>query len=220
MGNKPNRPVRYPDGDSEPMCDNTRQYRWIVTIKENLDARLPDFVAADLLWYPVQGDPKTRIGPDVLVALGRPKGDRGSYRQWEEDGVAPQVVFEIFSPRNAMVEMVWKGTFFARHGVMEFYAYDPESDTLHGWTVEDGQLTSIEEMGGWVSPLLGIRFDLTGPEMRIFDRTGAPFWTVAELEQRAKTAAQHAESAEERAARLAAKLRALGIDPEAVLAEE
>ena len=36
----------------------------------------------------------------AMVVFGRPKGYRGSYRQWEEGGIAPQVVFEILSPGN------------------------------------------------------------------------------------------------------------------------
>jgi Uma2 family endonuclease len=91
----------YPDSDGEPMADNTLQYEWIVTLKGNLDELLEDdFVAGNILWYPVEGQPKTRIGPDVLIALGRPKGYRGSYKTWCEDGVVPQVVFEVLSPGN------------------------------------------------------------------------------------------------------------------------
>jgi Uma2 family endonuclease len=77
------------------MAEHTRQFRWIVTIKENLEllfAAQPDvFVAGDLFWYPVQGDNTIRQAPDTLVVFGRPKGDRGSYRQWEEGDIAPQV---------------------------------------------------------------------------------------------------------------------------------
>ncbi len=32
-----------------------------------------------------------------MVVFGRPKGDRGSYKQWLENQIAPQVVFEILS---------------------------------------------------------------------------------------------------------------------------
>ena len=63
------------------------------------------FVAGDLLWYPVEGKPSIRTAPDVMVVFGRPKGDRGSYKQWEEDGIAPQVVFEVLSPGNRAGEM-------------------------------------------------------------------------------------------------------------------
>jgi hypothetical protein len=29
--------IIYPDSDGEPMADNTKQFRWIVTVKENLE---------------------------------------------------------------------------------------------------------------------------------------------------------------------------------------
>jgi Uma2 family endonuclease len=111
------RPITYPESDGEPMADNTLQFQWIVTLEENLDALLPDFVGGDLLWYPVEGEPTTRIAPDVLVALGRPKGHRGSYLQWREGGVPPQVVFEVLSPGNRFGELRRKSNFYERHGV-------------------------------------------------------------------------------------------------------
>src|SRR5580704_1291170 len=96
--------IEYPDDDGKPLSDNTLQYEWIVTIKGGLDAVFRDdpdvFVAADLLWYPVEGDNKTRQAPDAMVAFGRPKGYRGSYMQWREGGIAPQVAFEVLSPKN------------------------------------------------------------------------------------------------------------------------
>src|SRR5262245_45803750 len=100
----PSRAIVYPDSDGKPMADNALQFRWIVTIKEGLDRVFSDrsdiFVAGDLLWYPVEGHPEICQAPDALVAFGRPRGDRGSYKQWEEGGVAPQVVFEVLSPNN------------------------------------------------------------------------------------------------------------------------
>src|SRR5947209_8564135 len=90
--------VVYPETDGKPMAENTLQYQWIVTIVGGLDhlfAEDPNvFVAGDLFWYPVERHPEIVVAPDALVAFGRPKGHRGSYRQWEEGGVAPQVVFE------------------------------------------------------------------------------------------------------------------------------
>jgi Uma2 family endonuclease len=75
----------YPDRDGLPMSDNTKQFRWIVLIKENLEILFADdpqvFVAGDLLWYPVQGRPDIRVAPDAMVVFGRPKGGRGSYKQ-------------------------------------------------------------------------------------------------------------------------------------------
>src|SRR5262249_57937537 len=80
-GAAPAAEVEYPDCDGEPMSDNTLQFEWIVTIKEGLEAVFRDdpdvFVAGDLLWYPIEGDNKTRAAPDAMVAFGRPKGYRG-----------------------------------------------------------------------------------------------------------------------------------------------
>ena len=123
-------PIHYPDSDGLPMSDNTLQFRWIVTIQGGLDELFRDrqdvFVAGDLLWYPVEGHPEIRQAPDAMVVLGRPKGDRGSYRQWEEGGVAPQAVFEVLSPGNRAGEIDRKFQFYERYGVEEYYIYDPD----------------------------------------------------------------------------------------------
>src|SRR5882762_6525221 len=101
--------IVYPDSDGMPMADNTKQWEYIATIKGGLDSQYRDdpnvFVAGDNLWYPVQGHPEIRRAPDVYVAFGRPKGDRGSYMQWEEDGIPLTVVFEVLSPSNTPIEM-------------------------------------------------------------------------------------------------------------------
>ena len=211
--------IVYPDSDGEPMADNTRQFNWIVVLKENLDAVLPDFVGGDLLWYPVEGDPKTRRAPDVLVALGRPKGDRGSYRQWVEDNVAPQVVMEVLSPSNTVFEMTEKVDFYRHFGVHELYILDPDTETLQGWMRSGESLSLVPVVGSFRSPLLGITFEL-GEVIRVLHADGTPFKTHRELMgerdaavQRAEAEKSRADSAEERARRLEARLRELGVDP-------
>src|SRR5262245_44268430 len=129
--------IEYPDSDGQPMADNTLQFRWIVTIEGGLEALFADdpnvFVAGDLLWYPVEGQPKVRQAPDIMVAFGRPKGYRGSYKQWLEGGIAPQAVFEILSPNHRLNELTRKFQFYERHGVEEYYVYDPDAGELFGW---------------------------------------------------------------------------------------
>jgi hypothetical protein len=55
--------IIYPDCDGQPMGDNTKQFRRIVTFKENLEilfASRDDFViGGNILWYPVEGSVKT-----------------------------------------------------------------------------------------------------------------------------------------------------------------
>jgi len=225
--------VNYPDSDGRPMSDNTKQFRWIVTIEGGIDVLFADdpdvFVAGDLLWYPVEGDNATRTAPDVLVAFGRPKGERGSYQQWREAGIAPQVVFEVLSPGNRPAEITRKLGFYERYGVEECYIYDPDWGDLTGWHRADGRWQEIPTMAGWVSPRLGVRFELTGGELELYRPDGRRFVTYVELSrqreqaeaqaeqarQQAESARQQAESARQRAERLEVRLRALGIDPDA-----
>lgn len=217
--------IHYPDCDDQPMASNTEQYRWIVIIQQNLDWLLAEaFVAGDLFWYPIKGRSDISVAPDVMIALGRPKGKRLSYKQWEEDGVAPQVIFEILSPSNTRREMDAKLLFFHTHGVEEYYIYDTERNDFNGFVRDEFGLSSIEESDSdWVSPLLNIRFDMSGDELQLFRPDGTPFLSFQEVvakvesaEERAESAEERAESAEEKAARLAEKLRTMGIDPDEI----
>ncbi|MGK7888316.1 MAG: Uma2 family endonuclease [Leptolyngbyaceae cyanobacterium] len=195
--------VVYPDSDGQPMADNTKQFRWIVVIQQNLDwlfASDPNvFVAGDLLWYPVEGDNKKRVAPDVMVAFDRPKGDRGSYRQWEEANVPPQVVFEILSPGNTKVEMDRKLLFYHQYGVEEYYLYDPDQDGLKGWMRQEGFLDEIDPLDHWVSPRLKIRFDTSGEELQLFRPDGQRFLSYAEIAEQVATERQRAEAERRRA---------------------
>lgn len=210
--------VVYPDSDGAPMADNTLQFEWIVVLKENLDAALPGFVAGDLLWYPIEGDNRTRRAPDVLVALDRPKGHRGSYKQWVEGG-PPDVVMEVLSPRNTPVEMFHKLAFYSEHGAKEFYVLDPMENELLVWVDRGHGLAPVKRGESFESPLLGITFRVNHT-VRVFHRDGSPFRSFQEilaerdaaLERAAKAEARAAE-AEARAEALHAELRALRVDP-------
>jgi Uma2 family endonuclease len=184
------------------MADNTKQFRWIVVIQQNLEWLFAHqetvFVAGDLLWYPVEGDPKSRMAPDVMVAFGRPKGDRGSYQQWLEASIPPQVVFEILSPGNRVTKMLEKLRFYERYGVEEYYIYDPDDIELTGLTRSGEELAVVNQMSGWVSPRLGIRFDLSGDELQLYHPNGAPFLSYVEIAQHAEQERQRAEQERQR----------------------
>jgi Uma2 family endonuclease len=200
------------------MAENTLQFEWIVTIKGGLEAVFRDrpdvFVAGDLLWYPVEGRPDLRTAPDTLVALGRPKGYRGSYKQWEEGGVAPQVVVEVLSPGNRAGRMVAKFRFYEKFGVQEYYVYDPETFELTGWQRAGDELQEISDMNGWVSPLLKVRFDPSSGELKLYGPDGQRFKTYLELVEEREAEHQRAEAERKRADRLAKMLRELGVDPD------
>jgi Uma2 family endonuclease len=217
--------IIYPDSDGQPMADNTEQYQWIVLIKENLEILFADvanvFIAGDLLWYPVEGDNKIRQAPDVMAVWERAKGKRGSYKQWLEDNIPPQVVFEILSPGNRPMEMFKKLLFYQRYGVQEYYIYDPDKIYLTGFIRSGDWLEPIEEINGWVSPLLKICFQLTDNNLEIYRPDGRRFLNSVELEQRAQQESQRAQEAlaqleqeKQRYQALIERLRDRGIDPE------
>ncbi len=217
--------IIYPESDGQPMADNTQQFRWIVIIKENLEILFSSvtdvFVAGDLLWYPVEGNNKIRQATDVMVVLGRPKADRGSYQQWEENNIAPQVVFEIISPGNRAKQMAEKLLFYQRYGVEEYYLYDPKKQDLTGLQRIENWLEPIEQINGWVSPRLEIRFELTETGLEIYRPDGEKFLTFVELDQlrqqerkRAEQEYQRAEQERQRAERFAERLRELGVNPD------
>jgi Uma2 family endonuclease len=191
----------FPDSDGKPMADNTEQFRWIVLIKENLEILFADqpnvFVAGDLLWFPVKSRLISPVAPDAMVVFGRPKGRRGSYKQWQEDNIAPQVVYEILSPSNNAEEMERKLEFYQTYGVEEYYQYDPDRYELKGWRRLGEQLLPIAQIDGWTSPRLGIRFAVGNHELVIYRPDGRKFLSPVELEQRAEQERQRAEQAEQ-----------------------
>jgi Uma2 family endonuclease len=211
--------IVYPDSDGQPMADNTKQFRWITVIKTNLDWLFRDdemvFVAGDLLWYPVEGNAKYRVAPDAMVVFGRPKGDRGSYKQWEEANIAPQVVFEILSPGNTEGEMERKLQIYARCEVEEYYVYDPDRYILKGYQRgEDLFLDRIEEMNGWTSPRLGIKFQLIENDLQITHPDGRVFETFDNVATERDLLLVEKQQLELEKNKRDAKLRELGIDPD------
>ncbi|GIV20891.1 MAG: hypothetical protein KatS3mg023_2642 [Armatimonadota bacterium] len=221
----------YPESDGKPMADNTLQLEYIIYLYDNLCALFAEredvFVAADLFWYPVEGRPDIRTAPDVMVVLGRPKGHRPSYKQWEEDNIPPQVVFEVLSPSNRPLELVEKSRFYEQYGVQEYYIYDPDRGVLDGWVRQDGIPRLIEKMQGWVSPLLGVRFSLEDKALVLYRPDGERFTPYVELRRRMEQAEREAQLERQRAEqaerelqqerlrneKLAQRLRELGVDP-------
>ncbi len=105
--------IAYPQSDGQPMADNTRQFRWIVTIQGGLDA-----------------------------------------------------------------------------------------------------MEEIEPMEGWISPRLGIRFELESGVLQLYRPDGERFAAYVELMEQREQEHQRAEQEHQRAESLAARLQALGIEPE------
>ena len=202
------------------MSDNTKQFDWIVTIKENLGDQFSGdplvFVAGNNMIYYKQYDPKKRVAPDVYIAFGRPKGHRGSYQIWNEDGIVPQVVFEVLSPRNTKREMQRKKRIYQRIGVEEYYVIDPESSVPEIYIRNDDRLRKVKigRIPMFRSPRLGIRFEMTFTDLVVYGPDDKQFITWLEHANQSRQSVQEAEEERQRAERFATKLRELGINPD------
>ncbi|MCS7227326.1 MAG: Uma2 family endonuclease, partial [Gloeomargarita sp. SKYB31] len=152
-----------------------------------------------------------------------------SYKQWEEGGVAPQVVFEVVSEGNSIQELTReKKRFYEQYGAEEYYIYDPDTGRWSGFIRQGNTLRPIEAMEGWVSPRLGIRFGV-GHEADpgVYDPEGNRFASYLELRaaleqaieqeraraeearRQAEQERQRAEEERQRAARAEAELQRL-----------
>jgi Uma2 family endonuclease len=198
--------IVYPESDGEPLADNTKQLQWIFILFGNLAALFREivdiFVGSNQLWYPVEGRPDIVTAPDVYVVFGRPKHHRSSYKQWLEDHIPLTVVFEIMSPGNDYYEMANKLAFNEDHGVEEYYVYDPETNRLLVFQRKGEVLRRIRPVDGYISPKLGIRFDLSGEEMVVYHPDGRRFLTFEELTDQFEAEQRRAEQALQKASRM------------------
>ena len=175
----------YPSSDGKRMADNTLQWEWIALIKLGMDAVFKDrpdvFVAGDLLWYPVKGRIDIRVAPDVLIAIGAPKEMRGSYIQFAENNLPPQVVVEILSPSNTAKEMEKKLAFYQTYGVEEYYIYDPIRFTFKVYARQNDLLEQQQIVDEWMSPILGVRWSMKNGILELYRPDGQPFLSYLEL---------------------------------------
>jgi Uma2 family endonuclease len=236
--------LHYPSDNGELMSNDTLHFEWILfiyeAIREAFRNREDVFTACDLLWYPVEGRPDISRAPDTMVVFGRPKGHRPCWKQWEEGGTGPQFVVEVVSRSNTEEEFQEKIAFYGQYGSLECLIYDFTRKKLSVWSREspEAPLNLACRNESWSSPLLGMTFRLEADgrlEIRLPD--GRPARSRDQLFQdwedqreladaereradaereRAEVEQQRADAERERAEHLAAKLRALGIDPESL----
>lgn len=216
--------IIYPVDNGEPLSNDTEHLKWITFVKNGLEAWFGDrrdvFVAADLLWYPIEGRPDICKAPDVMVVLGHPAGPRESYKQWEENDRPPNVVFEFISKRNTADELMDKLDFYSEMGCDEFFVYDYRRGKLRLF-LREGQSGLADRRpapdGSFTSPNLGMQFGLDeagGLWVRRPD--GKMMETQRQILARAEAESARAEAEADRGRRLAAKLRDLGIDPDSI----
>ncbi len=171
------------------------------------------------------------LGPDVFVVLGVPKGERLSWVVWEE-GKAPDVIIELISDSTAKTDKTTKKLVYQDQvRVSEYFWYDPfNPEDFAGFSLDNGvyQPLSEDEQERLISERLGLGLVRWPGLYKEVDATWLRWATLegivlptpeenaAQAQQQAAIAQQQAAIAQERADKLAARLRAMGVNPEEV----
>jgi Uma2 family endonuclease len=183
----------YPSSDGKPMAESDLHRKEMMYLIEALDGwyeGAPDvYVAGDLLLYYVRGDRRSVVAPDVFVVKGIPKGDRKSYKLWEE-GQGPSFVIEVTSDSTRNEDLGRKRSLYEQWGVEEYFLHDPRKDYLEpglqGYRLVNGRYQKIvpESDGSLLSRTTGLRLRRDGNHLRLIDpATGTPLPGVEELRE-------------------------------------
>ncbi len=216
MHTLPNTPIVLPNGEilsQEPPLENELHLRQIMILLQSLElawrARNDFYACGNLTIYysPNQRKSEDFRGPDFFVVLGTERKPRSSWVVWQEGGRYPNVIVEILSPATVPVDRglkkeIYQNTFHTP----EYFWFDPASLEFQGFVLEDGvyQPLAANTQGHLWSQELGLWLGIWQGKLRFFELTGAVVPTPEEA----------AVIERERAERLTAQLRGLGIEPE------
>lgn len=215
-------PIEYPDEDGKPMAEGDLQCSYLTYARNALRIYFqnrPDvYVAGNLFIYYEQGHPESVVAPDVFVVFGVNNHDRRSYKTWEEQDKTPDFVLEITSKATRSKDQGAKKGIYAFLGIQEYFQYDPTGDYLNpqlqGLRLIEGNYFPVPNHtlpDGTISlpsQVLGLELRLENQKLRFYDSATSQILLSHEEEAAARLAAQ------EKAQKLAAKLRELNIDPD------
>ena len=225
--------IHYPDSDGKPMAENDPQYWCITDTRFALEQFFRDdpnvYVGADLLVYYEEGDPTKSVAPDVLVALGVPKGYRRNYLIWEERK-APDVVFEFASEGTWQADLGWKYGLYQGLGVKEYFLFDPQGEyfdpPLQGYRLQErsyepipplssergalGLFSEVLKLELWMRPNGGEGMPYV---LRFYD-PASDMWLLSSMEEAEARRQAEARAAQEAEARRRAEARLAELEAE------
>ena len=230
------KPITYPTGDGKPMAEDNLHRKLMAygcdALEYHFASRSDAYVSGnDFVYYEV-GNPRARVSPDCYVALGvEPKNERHSYKIWEENGIAPAVVFEFTSKKTKKEDVTLKKPLYEQVlQVQEYFQFDPTGDylkpRLQGHRLHNGVYQAIELRDNrMTSEQLGLELVIDGETLRFYNPAKGEWlrtYDQAETQrllqqQRAEAADRRAETEKQRAE--AEAQRAEAADKRAAVAE-
>ena len=197
----------------EPPLETDLHFQQIVLLLECLNwlwrDRTDFYASANSTIYFSEKQLRSRDfrGPDFFVVLGVDRRPRKSWVVWAEDGRTPNVIVEVLSDSTAAVDRSLKKQLYQDVlKVYDYFWFDPDSLEFAGFSLVNGQYQPLQPntQGHVWSQQLQLFLGLHESKLRYFTSDGnlVPSPTEAAL------------SSQQRADRLAAKLRELNIDPD------
>jgi len=197
----------------EPQMETHLHLRQMLLLISCLDWLWRDrsdcFISGNLTVYYSQSRIKNRDfrGPDFFVVKGVEQRPRKSWTIWEEEGRYPDLIIEILSDSTAEVDRTTKKALYqTTFRPPEYFWFDPESLEFQGFCLVNSHYQAIlpNEQGWLWSEQLELFLGIHDQQLRYFAADGRLVLTTQET----------ALIEQQRADRLAAKLRELGIDPD------
>lgn len=188
--------IYYPESDGKPMAETDLHIDLITYLKDALkqyfSADPNVYVSGCIMFYYVEGSTDECVSPDVMVCFGVPKGERRTYKVWEENYVVPSVIFEITSRKTSKADRVEKKELYALLGVREYFIYNPEHPktlpALLAYRLNDnGKYEELEPVNQRIfSQILNLELAETNNTLRLFNPATNEFLPTAfELAEKA-----------------------------------
>ncbi|NER26935.1 MAG: Uma2 family endonuclease [Symploca sp. SIO1C4] len=227
----------------EPEMESSLHYMQLLLLVTCLEwwwrGREDFFIGANLTIYFSRQQLRNRDfrGPDFFLVKGIQKQPRNAWVVWEENGKYPDVIIELLSNSTADTDRgIKKNLYQDQFRTPEYFWFSPETLEFAGFRLVGTQYQPIAANNiGWLwSETLKLYLGISQGQLRYFTASGERIPTPGEAaqqeqqraqqeQQRAQQEQQRAQQAEllleqerQKVEKLAARLRAMGIDPEQV----
>ncbi len=200
---------------NEPPLESDLHLRQILLLLVSLEWLWQDrtdfFASGNLTVYfsPKQIKSQDFRGPDFFLVLDTEQRSRKSWTVWEEDGKYPNLIVEILSDSTAKVDRTTKKKLYQNtFRTPEYFWFDPNTLEFAGFVLVAGEYETIpaNNAGHLWSRQLNLHLGIHETKLR--------FFTAADV--LVPTPEEAAREAQQKAARLAERLRSLGVDPDTV----
>ncbi len=192
--------IEYPESDGKPMAETDKHrdlmmnlidmLRWYFRHRDDV------YVSGNLFVYYEEGKPSAVFAPDVFVVLGVPSHDRRTFKLWEENKKAPDVVFEISSASTSLDDEGSKKVLCRRLGVREYFLFDPNGEylepRLQGFRLVNRQYIPIvaDPEDGVYSQVLGLHLQPEEDQLHLIEAETGQRLLTAHEERLARQAAE------------------------------